>query len=1306
MTSFFKAWLRKMDRLLARPPCTAAGALAIAALALNTSACSLIGEKEPEPISARLQSATGCLDSLGSQANQFWEGSLSESDFDLSAQCLERAFTNLTQQVEGAQRRQALSTREFQKFLNTFIVPREPLNTESTEALLALKAYWVGGSPDHWENTDTEQLLKWVKILRNEGPDWLKAIGAFRRSGSETLWQNLKDLSIQTESEFLELLNQTLSARSIERKQIQTLSNELLRRLGKADLQGDSVSTALDLLEHANELIAGVRTSPGVFPPETKTLLIRSAVRALPALIGFSLSDDAVRSASLGGKPLASETPPVELDLKRQKQRASFLKDLFLTLPELVSREGVSIEVSDLQAWATPLLSDTNRQRLEIWAPLLKQLIVGGDPERFSRVDLRNLFQLLPQLAFATLRPTQDRWRPQLLISAFLSGWARIREIEGDAAFPSPFAEIRILDAVLKLETIDPSYRLPDSLSSSLPSALKLARHTLEGPESGNDIEWERWLSLLRLAATLDGPLLEMQSSPDRRLNIIRVLLDRILENTRCTGDCIPLEALHEFLGDDLAGTPIEGIQAFAAAKQLLLGGGPEYLSLADLRRLKDTLETVLPVILEAWKRSNEGALEVWRDQFDTLLIAFGRNHPQGVPLRLLESLQDNFFKSARIQLKPAVYMGPVNPESTPTLARLILETFTGLELKGSNPIIPLKSWEPAVTSIRRFLQAIPANTSEELVEFVRKALRSPESWRSLRIELGRLPLHHPHRRLPWRLIEAWIHYADQNGWTPKNASAQELSKLTRAVLGAFQRDAWEYSGNISVLQLQRLLFTLAILSPHAVELGELAAEFERQIAENPASYWQSVDDSLLRLESGAAKLSVIYPGKTGLPIQAVARIVDELPKNWFSLDRVHIKNGIAPVFKRLWKCKAEEAFCPEGMSGLIQQLRKHVRAEKLAAEFSRIHPEADPTLPRDTYLSILDAFGEQLDDPAERELWNHWKAIPVKYPQFFQGDPEQAFFKPTHGIFEANTRVFFHFERFCDFFMRAYDTRKKSTPERTAPIQLAEFNLMADDFDDLAKAFRVLETRTPEMAATRFREAGLFSPHGNGDSELNLEEFTGYLALIWSAKTLVKTIATTLNDECRLAEEKLDLLGRPYLDMKCFRAGFTGKHLDLFLANLPGLLADWKTWTPQKRAQFMSAMERTGRERGFGDTPIPINDIDGIISLLQYLESLTLRFDENQDGALDQREVDLMFPNIQDIISAAVRKQGSDSIADNPEMLKSLFTWVLTRKELPKGPLPLGFLLWHGSRDERVFRIRRFDAMIAISLLMGSPPK
>jgi hypothetical protein len=82
------------------------------------------------------------------------------------------------------------------------------------------------------------------------------------------------------------------------------------------------------------------------------------------------------------------------------------------------------------------------------------------------------------------------------------------------------------------------------------------------------------------------------------------------------------------------------------------------------------------------------------------------------------------------------------------------------------------------------------------------------------------------------------------------------------------------------------------------------------------------------------------------------------------------------------------------------------------------------------------------------------------------------------------------------------------------------------------------------------------------------------------------------------------------------------------------------------------------------------------------------------------------MFPNIQDIISAAVRKQGSDSIADNPEMLKSLFTWVLTRKELPKGPLPLGFLLWHGSRDERVFRIRRFDAMIAISLLMGSPPK
>jgi len=1208
--------------------------------------------------------------------------------------------------VEGSRSRESLSRGEFQTFLNTFIVPQDPLNAETTEALISLKAHLVGGSANHWENEDTRQLLAWVKAIRTEGPRWLKAIRKFRSDGSDMVWQELKDLSGETETVLLALLNGTPAARSIRREQIEILLLEILRRLKKSDLSEDAIKTGLDLLEHANTALTGVRQPPGTLPPEAKTLLIRAGVRALPSLIGFSLSEEAVRSSWVAGKPLDAEASDEELEFKRQRQRAVFLKDLLLTIPELVSREGVSIELAELRTWAEPLLNEVNRKRLEDWAPLIKQLFVGGDPSKFSRVDLRNLFQLLPQLLFATQRPVQERWRPQILISAFLSGWTRIREIEGAAAIPAPFSEVKILDAIRKLESLDPSYRLPDSLSNSLPAALKLARHTLEGPESGSDIEWERWLSLLRLAATLDGPLLEMQSSPDRRLNMIRIVLERILENTRCTGDCIPLEALHGFLGSDLAGTPLESMQAFTGVKQLLLGGGPEYLSLADLRSLQGTLKTLTPLILKAWRQPESRALDIWRNDLDTLLIALGKNHPQGVPLRILESLQEQFIKSTGLSLKPALFLGPLNPESNPTLVRMLLETFTGLELKGSNPVIPHKNWDAAATHLRRLLQAVPAENPQELAEFGKRALRNPEAWKGLRLELARLPVQHPNRRFPWRLVEAWVHYAAQNDWTPKSATAQELSRFTRAVLGAFQRDSWEYSGNITAIQLQRMLLTFAILAPQVTELGELAADHQQRTLTDPAGYWQDVDSSLVRFGTRLEPLKILFPQKTGLSVQSVARIVDQLPRNWFTLNRALIKNGIAPVFKRIWPCDPEEAFCPAGLPHAIEQLRIHVRAEKLAGEFRKLNPTVDGSLPREEALARLDAFGASLNDPAEGTIWNHWKAIPAKYPQFFQGDPEQALFRPTRAIFESNTRVFFHFERFCDFFMRAYDTRKKSTPERTAPIQLDEFNLMADDFDDLAKAFGVLESRTPEMAATRFREAGLFSPHGNGDSELNLEEFTGYLTLIWSAKTLVKTITSTLKDECHIPNGPLDLLGRPYLEMKCFRAGFTVKYQDLFLNNLPGLLGDWKSWSPQRRTLFIDAMERTGRERGFGDSPIPINDIDGIASLLQYLESLTLRFDGNQDGALNRGEVDEMFPNIRDIIAAAVRKQGSDSIADDPEMLKSLFTWVLTRKELPRGPLPLGFLLWHGSRDKRGFSIRRYDAMIAISLLMGAPGK
>jgi hypothetical protein len=1194
---------------------------------------------------------------------------------------------------------------------------------------LRLKAYIIGGDPERWAKADSEAMLQWVVKLESLGPDWINAIGALRTQLSLESWESLKRLSERSAIQFLALLPPpSQQTGRLNREDIETLVAEVLAR---AQSPSPSFLTRLqstfsreapneELLTNALFLIArlvrGLPAESSHLDSTVRSLFLQLAFRSLPSILGASLTDPEIarsqlfQSAPQGLSPERTESnadggTEDYQNRMRTKHLAFFARAATDSISELISLDGTPIQWQEFNSVLEGRLNSNQLQKFHEWAPLTKTLIVGGAPQSLSREEIKNAFALAGNIIGAISRRSIERWRPQVIISAFTQGWEKIREQNqrgsplSATGFPQPFSDRKIVDAIQKLEGLDPEYQLPPSLSQSLPQALRLARSALEGPVLGSEITWDRWLSLLRLASILDGPIFDSGTQLDRRLSLITRMLDRVIETTKCVSECIPTIELYAFFKEELQDSPLSTFSQFKIAKELALGGSPDFITLQNLRDLKTTLTDLTPAFKVFLSKTAPIALGEVAQHIEPLMQAILRVHPDGIPLPLFNQFFTSFEASLGV---PGIRNEGEEQESEfPPLAQLLVETLSGTRLQ-QRAEIPAASWQTTARKLRELSAALgPIATRADFEEYIRRAIDEPEAWAPLRTWIQSIPAAHPRGVLSWRILDAWIAQGVARGIIDVDASAQELSDLSRPIIRSMHRNGALRAVGIQTVALQRLLDTVAHLAGPIRAILRTIKSHSELVESDPAQAWERAELELVRLQQTLNRMRGLYPLGIGIPLSEAAALVDRLPRAWFTLDRGLIKNGLEPIFNRLWLCSSEEAFCPSGLVTLLNQVRTHLRAEKLSAQFIELYPQYRTSGPGAQWLRAAMRFGQNLSLESDRRIWQQWKTVAEVYPQLFQGDHEQALFVPTSLIHTSNTRVHFHFDRFSDFFMRAYDSTHASTPEGAAPIRLPEFIAMADDFDDLAKAFRALESRTPSMAATRFREAGLFSSHGDGNDELTVREFTGYLVLIWSAKSLVRRVVDRLTPECPLAVERLDLLGRPYIDMPCFRRGFTQTYRDALLENLPGLLRDWRTWGESQIRNYIDALERTGRERGTGNDPIPINDMDGIASLLQYMESLMLRFDTDRDQLLDQSEIHDMFPYVKAVIAAAVRKQGSDSIAEDDAMLESLFTWVLTRKRLPAGPIPFGFLAWHMTRESRQFTIGRYDAMIAISVLL-----
>ncbi|MCB0351271.1 MAG: hypothetical protein KDD38_08820, partial [Bdellovibrionales bacterium] len=96
--------------------------------------------------------------------------------------------------------------------------------------------------------------------------------------------------------------------------------------------------------------------------------------------------------------------------------------------------------------------------------------------------------------------------------------------------------------------------------------------------------------------------------------------------------------------------------------------------------------------------------------------------------------------------------------------------------------------------------------------------------------------------------------------------------------------------------------------------------------------------------------------------------------------------------------------------------------------------------------------------------------------------------------------------------------------------------------------------------------------------------------------------------------------------------------------------------------------MERTNRKDGPTSDPILHSDIDETFVMLQYIEVIMLRFDEDRSGDLNIKEALKAFKHFKNVIGDML---GLDSRTESEE-IEALFTYMLKYGDAPSLDDPL----------------------------------
>ncbi len=185
------------------------------------------------------------------------------------------------------------------------------------------------------------------------------------------------------------------------------------------------------------------------------------------------------------------------------------------------------------------------------------------------------------------------------------------------------------------------------------------------------------------------------------------------------------------------------------------------------------------------------------------------------------------------------------------------------------------------------------------------------------------------------------------------------------------------------------------------------------------------------------------------------------------------------------------------------------------------------------------------------------------------------------------------------------------------------------EDFKDLMFDLKAFDPRTGNTGKRSFQEANFFTFSGNGDSYMNQRETFEFVSLLFSAglsssssvyKDMLLAGCAKINGKTHA--DDVDPLGFYYLNESCFQTQFR-LNFSKYFDNLPEMAKFVSQLRPEEWQEFYTTLRFLARvsekeDQGF----VEVANIRTIVTVLHYMESVMMIYDENHNQALSLDEV------------------------------------------------------------------------------------
>lgn len=223
----------------------------------------------------------------------------------------------------------------------------------------------------------------------------------------------------------------------------------------------------------------------------------------------------------------------------------------------------------------------------------------------------------------------------------------------------------------------------------------------------------------------------------------------------------------------------------------------------------------------------------------------------------------------------------------------------------------------------------------------------------------------------------------------------------------------------------------------------------------------------------------------------------------------------------------------------------------------------------------------------------------------------------------------------------------------------------------DIGVDLKIVDPRSRLSGQSAFTEANLFTSVGNNPKTFDFLELIEYLEI--SISTSIRSVYLMENkfEDCRL-EGTNDVFNFPKLEPNCFRKELRENFHEYYLESLPKMTRYFETGHGQEVLEgFIRLAEKASRQGFLVNEPIETDTVRTMSSILQYTESLFLRFDENGDDVIRieefEKALEHIKPNLKVLIDRTLDESTKTLIYRTfPEFEKLLVTYAIATGELP----------------------------------------